>query len=111
MSRVSRNRNSMVAVSDDFAFGLSTDAIVTQYTVDSFDDTRHTFTPRIMVGASVISPATTEVTIDPANPNRRTYISTYALGSPTTSARMRVAANTTNVVSVPFVQDAFISAL
>jgi hypothetical protein len=111
ISRVSRNRNSMVAVSDNFAFGVSTSSIVTQYTVDAFDDTRHTFTPRIMVGAAVISPSTTEVTIDPANPNRRTYISTYALGSPTTSARMRVAANTTNVVSVPFVQDSFISAL
>lgn len=111
ISRVSRNRNSMVGVSDDFAFGLSSSSIVTQYTVDAFDDTRHTFTPRIMVGAAVIAPTTTVVTTDPANPNRRTYTSTYALGSPTTSARMRVAANTTNVVSVPFVQDAFISVL
>lgn len=111
VSRVSRNRNSMVAVSDAFAFGISTSSIVTQYTVDAFDDTRHTFTPRIMVGAAVIAPSTTEVTIDPSNPARRTYTSTYSLGAPTTSARMRPAATTTNVVSVPFVQDAFISAL
>lgn len=111
VSRVSRNRNSMVAVSDAFAFGISTSSIVTQYTLDAFDDTRHTFTPRIMVGAAVIAPATTEVTTDPSNPARRTYTSTYALGAPTTSARMRPAATTTNVVSVPFVQDAFISAL
>jgi len=111
VSRVSRNRSTMVGVSQDFDFGLSTTSIVTQYTLDAFDETRHTFTPRIMVGGAVVAPATTEITIDPANPNRRTYLSTYALGAATTSARMRVEATTTNIVSVPFVQDAFISAL
>lgn len=111
VSRVSRNRSTMVGISDDFDFGLSTTSIVTQYTLDAFDEARHSFAPRIMVGGAVVSPATTEVTTDPANPNRRTYLSTYALGAPTTSARMRVEATTTNIVSVPFVQDAFISAL
>lgn len=111
ISRVSRNRNSMVAVSDAFDFGLSTSSIVTQYTVDAFDAAHHTVTPRIMVGSTVVAPVSTEVTTDPSNPNRKTYLSNYTLGSATTSARMRVSATTDNVVTVPFVQDAFISAL
>jgi hypothetical protein len=111
VSKVSRNRNRMVGVSNKFEFGIETRAIITQYTLDAFDADRHTFAPRIMVGSTVISPGTTEVTVDSANPNRRTFVSTYALGSATTSARMRVEATTTNVTTVPFVQDCFISAL
>lgn len=111
VSRVARNRNSLVAVSDVINFGLSSSSIVTQYTVDSFDAARHTFTPSIMVGAAVVNPTTTQMTIDAQNPNRRTYVSTYALGAAATGARMRVVANTNNIVSVPFVQDVFIAAL
>ncbi|TRL35492.1 hypothetical protein [Rhizobium straminoryzae] len=111
VSRVARNRNSMVGVSAEFAFGISTSSIVTQFTVDAFDAARHTFSPRIMVGGAVITPSTTVVTVDPAAPARRTYVSTYALGAATGSARMRVQASTNNVVSVPFLQDAFIAAL
>ncbi|MGF9694699.1 hypothetical protein AAIH46_17905 [Rhizobium sp. 0TCS1.26] len=110
ISRVSRNRATMVGVSKNFAFGLSTTSIVTQITVDAFDPARHTFTPAIMVGGATIAPSTTEVTIDPLKPTRRTYLSTYVLGAATTGARIKVAANTNNVVSVPFVQDVFISA-
>lgn len=111
ISRVSRNRNSMVGVSQDFAFGISSDSIVTQFTVDAFDADHHTFTPAIMVGTSTIAPDTTEVTVDPLKPTRRTYLSTYTLGAATTSARIKPSAATDNVVTVPFVQDAFISAL
>ncbi|RRN67648.1 hypothetical protein [Agrobacterium deltaense] len=111
VSRVARNRTDMKAVTKAFDFGISTSAIVTQYTLDSFDPAHHTFTPRIMVGTNVITPGTTVVTIDPNNPARRTFLSTYSLGAATQSARMRIAANTDNPVTVPFLQDAFISAL
>ncbi|MET0171798.1 MAG: hypothetical protein ABW206_05300 [Agrobacterium vaccinii] len=111
ISRVSRNRGDMKAVSKSFAFGFNTTSIVTQYTLDAFDADRHTFTPRIMVGTTVIAPGTTEVTVDPQKPSRRTYLSTYTLGAAAGSARMHLAATTNNVVSVPFVQDVFISAL
>lgn len=111
VSRVARNRTNMKAVTKAFDFGISTSAIVTQYTLDSFDPAHHTFTPRIMVGNSVIAPGTTEVTIDPSNPARRTFLSTYSLGAPTQNARMHFAANTDNPVTVPFLQDGFISAL
>ena len=111
VSRVARNRSTMVAVSVAADFGISSDSIVTQYTVDSFDEDHHTFTPAIMVGASTVDPDTTSVTIDANKPSRRTYLSTYTLGATTTSARMRLEAGTDNVVTVPFVQDVFISAL
>ena len=111
ISRVSRNRATMIGVSKNFAFGISTSAIVTQFTLDGFDPARHTFTPAIMVAANVVTPATTQVTVDPNEPRRRTFVSTYSLGAATTSARLRPAATTNNVVSVPFVQDAFIAAL
>ncbi|MGK9040774.1 hypothetical protein KXS05_10420 [Rhizobium sp. SA279] len=111
VSRVARNRTEMRAVSDDFNFGISTTAIVTQFTIDAFDAARHTFSPAIMVGNTTVTPDTTEVTIDPQVPTRRTYLSTYTLGAATSSARLRPAGNTNNPASVPFVQDAFISAL
>ncbi|NTB05106.1 hypothetical protein [Agrobacterium tumefaciens] len=111
VSRAARNRADMKAVSKAFEFGISTSAIVTQYTLDAFDPAHHTFTPRIMVGNNVIAPGTTEVTIDPSNPARRTFLSTYSLGAATPSARMHFAANTDNPVTVPFLQDGFISAL
>jgi hypothetical protein len=111
ISRVARNRNSMRAVSKSFPFGFATTSIQTQYTLDSFDPDRHTFTPAIMVGNTVVNPSTTEITVDPQMPARRTYLSTYVLGASATAARMRPAATTNNVVSVPFVQDAFIAAL
>ncbi|TWC90166.1 hypothetical protein FB593_1011446 [Rhizobium sp. SJZ105] len=111
VSRVSRNRSTMRAVTKSFQFGFATTHIQTQYTLDSFDPERHTFTPAIMVGNAVINPDTTEVTVDAQVPTRRTYLSTYTLGAAANAARMRPAAATTNVVSVPFVQDAFIAAL
>lgn len=111
ISRVARNRSTMVATSIEAGFGISSDSIVTQYTVDAFDEDHHTFAPAIMVGGSTVTPDTTEVTIDRDRPSRRTYLSTYMLGAATTSARMRLAATTDNVVLVPFVQDVFISAL
>ncbi|MBA8801544.1 hypothetical protein FHW77_005300 [Agrobacterium sp. RC10-4-1] len=111
VSRVARNRNSMRAVTKSFQFGFATTQIQTQYTLDAFDADRHTFTPAIMVGNSVVNPDTTEVTIDAQMPARRTYLSTYTLGAAANAARMRPAATTNNVASVPFVQDAFIAAL
>ncbi len=111
ISRVARNRSTMRAVTKSFPFGFATTSIQTQFTLDSFDSDRHTFTPAIMVGNTVVNPNTTEITVDPQRPSRRTYLSTYTLGAGANAARMRPAATTNNVASVPFVQDAFIAAL
>ncbi|SOD00221.1 hypothetical protein SAMN05216358_5325 [Rhizobium sp. AN5] len=111
ISRVARNRSTMRAVTKSFPFGFATTSIQTQFTLDSFDPDRHTFTPAIMVGNTVVNPNTTEITVDPQRPSRRTYLSTYTLGAGANAARMRPAATTNNVASVPFVQDAFIAAL
>ncbi|RSC37350.1 hypothetical protein EGT36_08810 [Agrobacterium sp. FDAARGOS_525] len=111
VSRVARNRSTMRAVTKSFPFGFSTESVQTQYTLDSFDPDRHTFVPAIMIGDIVVTPDTTEVTIDDVTPTRRTYLSTYSLGAAAAAARMHLSSTTDNVATVPFVQDAFIAAL
>lgn len=109
--RCGRHRGDMVAVSDNIAFGLSTTTIVTQFTVDAFNPAEHTFTPKIMVGATVLTADATVVEIDPDEPERRTFTSTFELGAAATGARMRPEMTASNVVSVPFIQDCFVAAL
>ncbi|MGX1100259.1 hypothetical protein [Amorphus sp. MBR-141] len=106
----SRNRGDMKAISEEFAFGLSTTTIQTLYTVDAFDPAHHTFVPKIMVAGVEVDPDTTEIRIDPDRPERRRYLSTYTVAS-TAAARMVFQSTTDNPVIVPFVQDAFIAAL
>lgn len=109
--RTARHRGDMVAVSDSIAFGLSTSTIVTQFTVDAFDPAEHTFTPRIIVGNTTITPSATVIEVDPDEPTRRTFTSTYELGTSATAARMRPGMTASNVANVPFIQDCFIAAL
>jgi hypothetical protein len=89
ISRVARNRSTMRAVSKSLPFGFPTTHVQTQYTLDSFDPVRHTFTPAIMVGDTVVSPDATVVTVDPQVPSRRTYLSTYTLGAAASAAASR----------------------
>lgn len=109
--RCGRHRGDMVAVSKSIAFGLSTETVVTQFTVDAFDPAEHTFVPKIIVGASVLTADATVVEIDPDEPERRTFTSTFELAAPATAARMRPEMTASNVVRVPFIQDCFIVAL
>jgi hypothetical protein len=106
-----RNAGTMVAVSTEIEFGVSTTAIVTEFTLDAFDAADHTAAPKIMVAGATIAPDTTQITVDPNKPDRRRVTSTYALGAAATSARMRIEMSAANVVAVPFVQDCFIAAL
>jgi hypothetical protein len=109
--RTGRHRGDMVAVSDSIAFGLSTETIVTQFTVDAFIPAEHEFTPKIIVGTDVLTADATVVEVDPDEPERRTFTSTFELGAPATAARMRPEMTTDNPVNVPFIQDCFIAAL
>ncbi|MGO4735984.1 hypothetical protein AB4099_05535 [Bosea sp. 2KB_26] len=105
-----RNRSEMKAVSDPIAFGLSTTSIMTQYLVDSFDPAIHTFTPKIIVGATSYTAAATTVTVDAADPKRRFIESTFTVPS-TTNARMAPEMTTSNVVTVPFINNSNIIAI
>lgn len=106
-----RHRGDMVAISKQFDFGISSNSIVTVFTVDAWIAAEHTLTPTIMVGGAVVAADTTQVRIDPDNAERRTITSTYLLGAATTSARMRPVMTASNVAEVPFIQDCFIAAL
>lgn len=111
VSRVARNRADMTAVSGEVNFGLSTNEIQVQYTLDAFFSEHHSFTPAIQVGTATVTPDATTYVVDPNNPNRRTYTSIFELSSATTSARMRFSAASDTATKIPFVQDVFIAAL
>lgn len=109
MSR--RHRGDMRAVSKDIVFGLTSSSIVVETRVDNFDPVTNTFANKLLVGGSVISPSATTVVIDFAKPSRRTYTSTFTLGAPAASARVRPEATTSNALKVPFIQDISLYAL
>src|SRR5690606_5212035 len=96
--RMGRHRGDMVAVSQEFQFGVSSSTVVTQFTLDAFNPEEHTFTPAIIVDGNTISPDATEIWIDPDDPVRRRFTSFYELAAPATGARMRPAATASNVV-------------
>lgn len=105
-----RNRGDMRAVSDPVPFGLSTTHVVTQYLVDAFDPAIHTFTPKVIVGATTYTATATTVTIDDVDPKRRRIESSFTVPS-TATARIAPEMTTSNVVKVPFINTASIVAV
>jgi hypothetical protein len=100
-----RHGSTMRAVSDVHDFGASTSTVRTQTVVDAYDAAIHTATPTIIVGTTVIAASTVSIEADPTKPSRRTIYATFNLGSATSSARYRFTMTTTNIVSVPFIQN------
>lgn len=100
-----RCRPDMQAVSDDLTFGFTTTTIQTVTHVDNFDPAHHTHAPKLMVGATVVTPATTAVEIDPMKPSRRKITANFTLGAASGSARYRFDMGTDNVYEIPFIQD------
>ncbi|WP_336812234.1 hypothetical protein [Bosea sp. MMO-172] len=107
--RVGRNRNEACLSSKVLAFGLSTTQIVTQYLLDAFDAALHTFTPQIIIGGTTYPATATTVSIDVDDPKRRFVESTFTVPA-TTSARMAPKIETSNVVDVPFINNAMLIA-
>ncbi len=100
-----RMRSDMTLVSKDHDFGFSTTAITLITTLDNFDVAHNTFTPAIMVGATLYNtPDTTTITVDPNKALRRKIVATFTVPA-TTSARMHPSMDTDNVVDQAFVQD------
>lgn len=107
--RVGRNSDEAVLVSKVVNFGLSTTQIVTQYLLDAFDPALHTFTPQVIVGATTYPATATTVSIDVNDPKRRFVESSFTVPA-TTSARMAPKCVTSNVVDVPFINNAMLIA-
>lgn len=105
-----RPRGDMRAVSVDHDFGVSTTTILLDTVVDQWDDAKHTFAPRLMIGAAVVTPAAVVVTPDLVNPKKRTISATFTVAA-TTSARARVEMTTTEVTDLPFVDNIAMYAL
>ncbi len=106
-----RPRGDMVAISQAQAFGLTTTTIQAEVVIDAFDATKHTATPKLVVGAAVLTPSATVTTIDPVNAERRTLLATFTVVGGTTTARARVDMTTTEVTDVPFIQNIALYAL
>jgi hypothetical protein len=100
-----RHGSMMRAVSLSHDFGASTSVVRTQTVVDAFDAAIHTATPSLIVGTATIAASSVSVEVDPTKPSRRTIYATFTRGAPTSAAHYRFTATTTNVVSVPFIQN------
>jgi hypothetical protein len=100
-----RPRGDMVAVSKSQAFGVSTTTVQLEAVIDQYDAVKHTAAPKLVVGASVLTPSTLVITPDLVNAKKRTLFATFNLGSATTSARARIDMTTTEVTDIPFVQN------
>lgn len=105
-----RCRPDMQAISKEMNFGFTTTTVQTVTQIDNFDPAHHTYAPRLMVGASVLTPATTAVEIDPMKPTRRKVTANFTLGAAASAARYRFHMNTDNVYEIPFIQDVQINA-
>lgn len=106
-----RPRGDMTAVSHVVDFGLSTSTIQLEVVLDAFDATKHVATPRIMVGADVLTPTAVQVIPDMTNAEKRTVLATFAPAAPVTGARARLAMTTTEVTDIPFIQNIALYAL
>ena len=105
-----RPRGDMRAISVDHDFGVSTTTIQLDTVVDQWDDAKHTFAPRLMIGATVVTPSAVVVTPDLVNDKKRMISAAFSVAA-TTSARARVEMTTTEVTDLPFVDNIAMYAL
>ncbi|MFG1206999.1 hypothetical protein [Xanthobacter flavus] len=106
-----RPRNQLVGIGKVHDFGLSTSTVQMETVVDDFDAAKHTAVNRLMVGATVVTPASTSTLIDADRPERRTLLSTFNLGAPASAVRPRVEGDTTEITDLPFVESVALYAL
>ena len=105
-----RNRGDMVAISQDFDFGVSSTSLVMEVNVDGWIPAEHTFTPKVVVGVSDYGADTVTEYVDDNTGERRRFVATFTVPA-TSSARMKIEMTASNVVEVPFGEDAFLAAL
>ena len=107
-----RMQSSMLAVSQQQAFGFTSSSITTVITVDNYRPSVNTFTPKLLLadGVTQLSPSVTSTAIDPTDSTRYTFTSTFMPSSPQSSAAVLPGLSTSNLVQVPFVQDALLFA-
>ena len=101
-----RMQGVMSAPSLQQPFGYSSSSITVVTTVDNFNPSLNTFTNKLLLASgAILTPSVTSIAIDPTDSARYTFTSTFAPSTPQASAAVMPTATTSNVVSVPFVQD------
>jgi len=110
-----RHANTMVAVSEEIDFGLTSSEIVCEYRIDGWIDAEHTFNPTLIVGGVTIQ-ATTEsapeiLPTEGLAGERIKIIAVFQLAGPTQTCHLRPEMTAANVVEVPFIEDVSIHAL
>ncbi|HEY8136267.1 MAG TPA: hypothetical protein VIF61_00405 [Methylocystis sp.] len=107
----SRPRGDFVAVSKNKSFGVSTTTVQTETVIDHYVAEKHTISPKLVVGSTVYTPSVTTVADEASAIGvRRKITCTFPVPS-TTSARYRCDMASTEVTDLPFVQNAFMTAL
>lgn len=105
-----RPRDTLVAVSVNHAFGLSTTSLQVEAVIDEFDAAKHTAALKVQVGATTYTPSAVVVTPDLVNPRKRSVLASFTVPA-TTSARARLEMTTTEVTDIPFGQNLAMYAL
>lgn len=85
-------------------FGLSTTSILVELSVDMYDETLHTVTPKVIVGSTVYDASTISIARDVSKAERRLISATFTVAA-TTEARVQIDMDTTSVQAVPFVEN------
>ncbi|MFT4080746.1 hypothetical protein [Rhodomicrobium sp.] len=100
-----RPRGDMQAVSIEHQFGLSSQTIQVEAVIDQYDPQKHTVAPKLIAGGTVLTPTTCVITPDLVSDKKKTWLATYLLAQPATSARARLDMTTTEVTDIPFIQN------
>lgn len=105
-----RPRADMQAMSVNHDFGLTATTIQLDTVIDEWDGAKHTASPKLVVGATIHTPAATVVTPDLINPKKRLISASFTVPS-TSSARARFDMTTTEVTDLPFIDNIAMYAL
>lgn len=95
---------SLVAVSEEHDFGLSTTTIITETVLDDYDPLIHTVTPELIVGSTTYTADTvTEIDDDYPEPERLKLRASFTVPS-TTAARYRLEVASTSIIDQCFAE-------
>lgn len=106
-----RPANNFTAVSEEWVFGITSDEIVVEAVIDTWDDILHAYTPKLIAGGVVEDADTVTVEVDPDNAEKRLVRATFNLPAPVADCRLQLEGTTTSVVQPYFLQDIFAYAL
>lgn len=103
-----RSAGTLTAMTNPWVFGMTSNEVIVETTLDTFDPALHTFSPKLRLpDDSIELPDAVTVSVDPLKSDRRTVRAVFNLPAAVPSARLQLEGQTTSVVKPYFVQDVF----